>query len=471
MGIFTKNIKRAALGVLLLGAFSSQANAMGGQFFDYWGELEAYPTGAGQVYGGLSNSNEKTFTADNENYSDYTTPADHVDVKYWAATVNSYSFVGHAIPAQGWIFAGWAGAKRDADGNYVYNDSISYFDFSSNLKIKSTNSFNSEEEAQTNFPFISDTLYYAIFTHVATRVAVGQSELGSAVVDKVSNNIGDAITLTATVKNPKHTRFDYWVNKTTGEKFTANPLSLTVQDTAYYEAHFKCDSAFTYNFPEEGGWAVIYSDTAFSIPDNVTEYTLQYKPDQYYAGEKLAGDSLEYNKAKDEYFFTPEPSGYRANGKEPHLLYGTGEATFIHEEAVNDNPTTLNLLKLSGDKGIDLDTMSVDYRFYTIDAPARKLHLITSNTIAPNTFYLQLPTHCFTVLGATDAPETLTWYTNAEYEAYKNPQTGIKTISANNGKAQNVKKGIYTLDGKKLSRINGKGIYVINGKVVVVTKD
>jgi hypothetical protein len=62
-----------------------------------------------------------------------------------------------------------------------------------------------------------------------------------------------------------------------------------------------------------------------------------------------------------------------------------------------------------------------------------------------------------------DEPTYFTFCTLKETDA---PITGIETIEA---KKDNVKNGVYTLDGRKVNAENLRpGLYIINGKKVMI---
>lgn len=93
------------LGIIL---FTSVNSALAGEksYYDYYANLKAYPTGAGQVYadatGNITENQEGVPFSENMG-----TPADEVEVKYMAE-YNSAGFNAYAVPATGWIFAGFS---------------------------------------------------------------------------------------------------------------------------------------------------------------------------------------------------------------------------------------------------------------------------------------------------------------------------------------------------------------------------
>ena len=440
---------------------STNAFAGGSGYYDYWAQLAAYPSGAGKVYAKVINGN--TLPEDNENYTDFTTPAQQVDVKYYAQNVFNYSFKGYAVPAEGWIFAGFAGAiKNESTGDYTVNFNVSVSSNPGDLAMNATTNADDEAAALTNFPLTPDTLYYAFFSHVVPQVAVGQAPLGTATVDKVVNELGDKVTLTATPINANTTRFAYWINKTTGAKITDNPLNVQVTDTVHYEAHFNCDSAFTINFPEKGGFAVVYRDTTFYLPDNVVEYNFRYNPDYYYYSDLVRGDSLSYDSVNQRFFFPNEQTGYQSPGGEPHVLYGKGEATFISDSVPGIDVSTKNELRYSGKNGVKADSLLLTHQYYSLNLEKQCFELMKlsmGSGIAPNTTYLDLPEERYKVFGVTEAPEVISGTTDVD------PTLGINTVSADRRKAS-AKKGIYTVGGQKVSSAI-RGLYIIDGKKVI----
>ena len=251
------SIKLGALALVFL-ASTGIANAGETKWGDYYATLSAYPTGAGLVYAEVPES----YVTESEDemsdlFTDMKTPAESVDVKFMYNDVSTNTpFYPHAVPSEGWIFAGFSLAKvvRDeveGEDVFVFNDSIYDTDNpSSNTYLEAAFSDADQTIALSSFPMAPTAQFYALFTHVKPTIAIGQSPLGTVSISKVCNEIGDDVTLTATPDESKNATFDYWVNMNTQEKIAQNPLEVkNIQESAVYEAHFKSDKAITMEFP------------------------------------------------------------------------------------------------------------------------------------------------------------------------------------------------------------------------------
>ena len=457
MFTFLRSINRMLAIAVFLGAVSP-AFAGGDGYYDYYAELNAYPTGAGTVYASTQSS-ETVPPADGINFFDFTKPAEQVTVKYYAKNISSYSYQGHAIPAKGWIFAGFSGATRDAENAFVFSDNVTVIDNPGDLGITATVKNNDEASALTNFPLTPDTTHYAIFTHVAPRVAVGQDKLGTATISKICNNLNDNVTLTATATNAKTTKFDYWINKTTKQKINDNPLNIQITDTAYYEAHFLCDSAIYLNFPDEGGYQIFYNEYMMDIPTNVSVKNFNYQADYISYNELIKGDSLCYDQSSKNFYDEPTATGYQIYGSQPYIIYGKGECTLVKQDKKTAEENTRSLLRWSGESGLNTTTLGVTNHGYSIDLDKQVFNLLPDNSEIPaNTAFLVLPNERYKVFGVADAPKVIYWSLAAA-----NP-TGITNL---NSEKEVAKKGIYTIDGKKLNSISHNGLYIIDGKKVL----
>lgn len=436
------------LGILL---FVSANSAMAGEqaYYDYYANLSAYPSGAGSVYVDMEANDDCILTdAMDEPLSDMKTPAENIEVKFIYNGFNSQSFPAVATPNEGWIFAGYSACTKDVDGTHLFNDKIISRAEKSDISMNSKISDKDLSTAQSNFPISPDTTFYALFTHVAVDVCTGQDSLGTAKISKVCNDINDEVTLTATPKNAEHTQFDYWIKKETGEKITTNPLTLIVADTAHYQAHFTSDLAQTINFPEEGGYAMIYSDKAFMVPSNASICNFNYS----------TSDSLRYNTDKKIFYQEPFISGYQGYAHEPYIMQGYGEVTlFLTDESENSN--SANLLAWSGENEINISELPVTKHYYSVNFDKQQFELLPKNAKVPaKTIYLALPNERYEVYEVTEAPAIIYWNN-------PDPSTGIVSVQQNVAKA--APKGIYNIQGQKVAKMTGNGLYIVNGKKVI----
>jgi len=436
------------LGILL---FVSANSAMAGEqaYYDYYANLSAYPSGAGSVYVDMEANDDCILTdAMDEPLSDMKTPAENIEVKFIYNGFNSQSFPAVATPNEGWIFAGYSACTKDVDGTHLFNDKIISRAEKSDISMNSKISHKDLSTAQSNFPISPDTTFYALFTHVAVDVCTGQDSLGTAKISKVCNDINDKVTLTATPKNAEHTQFDYWIKKETGEKINTNPLTLIVADTAHYQAHFTSDLAQTINFPEEGGYAMIYSDKAFMVPSNASICNFNYS----------TSDSLRYNTDKKIFYQEPFISGYQGYAHEPYIMQGYGEVTlFLTDES--ENSSSANLLAWSGENEINISELPVTKHYYSVNFDKQQFELLPENAKVPaKTIYLALPNERYEVYEVTEAPAIIYWNN-------PDPSTGIVSVQQN--VAKTAPKGIYNIQGQKVAKMTGNGLYIVNGKKVI----
>ena len=436
------------LGILL---FVSANSAMAGEqaYYDFYANLSAYPSGAGSVYVDMEANDDCILTdAMDEPLSDMKTPAENIEVKFIYNGFNSQSFPAVATPNEGWIFAGYSACTKDVDGTHLFNDKIISRAEKSNISMNSKISDKDLSTAQSNFPISPDTTFYALFTHVAVDVCTGQDSLGTAKISKVCNDINDEVTLTATPKNAEHTQFDYWIKKETGEKITTNPLTFIVADTAHYQAHFTSDLAQTINFPEEGGYAMIYSDKAFMLPSNASICNFNYS----------SSDSLRYNTDKKIFYQEPFISGYQGLAHEPYIMQGYGEVTlFLTEEG--ESLSSENLLAWSGESEINISALPVTKHYYSVNFDKQQFELLPEKATVPaKTIYLALPNERYEVYGVTEAPAIIYW---------NNPDTSTGIVSVQQNVAKTAPKGIYNIQGQKVAKMTGNGLYIVNGKKVI----
>ena len=449
------------LTIILLLCSTASVFAGGTKYYDYYATLEAYPTGAGKVYAEEPSGSTTSDDEASDLYFDMRTPAEVVDVKFiLSGTSANSTYTAHAIPTEGWIFAGFSVASVVNDGefdSFVFNDDIVNYDNPAQMEITAITSEDNEEKAEGSFPFFSEALHYALFTHVAPIVATGQSSLGTVKSSKVCNEIGDNVTLTATPNDETTTQFEYWLNKTTGEKIPTNPLTINnISGTAYYEAHFKSTRAIDIDFPEEGGYKVVYYPKGYDMPDKVVN-ELQF------SFSDISYNSLHPTDDESGYYLDCYEYTQNLYGNEPHILYGKGTMTFVENANYDVDTYSSNILKWSGESGCNVKDLPLVNKYYSIDIENKQFHLLADDAaISPNTVYLALPIETYKAYDLQDAPEDIYWFNQED-------PTGIEAIHANKLEKA-AKQGIYTLDGKKLDKISGKGLYIINGKKVLKLK-
>lgn len=161
------SIKLGALALVFL-ASTGIANAGETKWGDYYATVSAYPTGAGLVYAEVSESSVTESEDEmSDLYTDMKTPAESVDVKFMYNGVSTNtSFYPHAVPSEGWLFAGFSQAKvvRDeveGEDVFVFNDSIYDTDNpSSNTTLEAAFSDADETIARSSFPMTPTAQFY-----------------------------------------------------------------------------------------------------------------------------------------------------------------------------------------------------------------------------------------------------------------------------------------------------------------------
>ena len=456
------SIKLGALALVFL-ASTGIANAGETKWGDYYATLSAYPTGAGLVYAEVPES----YVTESEDemsdlFTDMKTPAESVDVKFMYNDVSTNTpFYPHAVPSEGWIFAGFSLAKvvRDeveGEDVFVFNDSIYDTDNpSSNTYLDAAFSDADQTIALTSFPMAPTAQFYALFTHVKPTIAIGQSPLGTVSISKVCNEIGDDVTLTATPDESKNATFDYWVNMNTQEKIAQNPLEVkNIQESAVYEAHFKSDKAITMEFPEEGGYKIVYFDKGYVMPaTNVVDNTFDFWG--------ISTNNLKVTEDSSAYYIQPGDLRNWLYPGNPHILYGKGLMTFVENDEMQKSNS--NELEWSGDNGVNVADLSLDKKYYSVNLEKKQFELLADDAvIAPKTAYFAMPVECYTAHNVEKAPSIVYWYK-------PETSTGIEEIQQETATVGNAK-GIYSIDGKKMNAIPAKGLYIVNGKKVIKLK-
>ena len=456
------SIKLGALALVFL-ASTGIANAGETKWGDYYATVSAYPTGAGLVYAEVPESSVTESEDEmSDLFTDMKTPAESVDVKFMYNDVSTYTpFYPHAVPSEGWIFAGFSLAKvvRDeveGEDVFVFNDSIYDTDNpSSNTYLEAAFSDADQTIALSSFPMAPTAQFYALFTHVKPTIAIGQSPLGTVSISKVCNEIGDDVTLTATPDESKNATFDYWVNMNTQEKIAQNPLEVkNIQESAVYEAHFKSDKAITMEFPEEGGYKIVYFDKGYVMPaTNVVDNTFDFWD--------ISMNNLKVTEDSSAYYIQPGDLRNWLYPGNPHILYGKGLMTFVENDEMQKSNS--NELEWSGDNGVNVADLSLDKKYYSVNLEKKQFELLADDAvIAPKTAYFAMPVECYTAHNVEKAPSIVYWYK-------PETSTGIEEIQQETATVGNAK-GIYSIDGKKMNAIPAKGLYIVNGKKVIKLK-
>ncbi|MBQ6965519.1 MAG: DUF4105 domain-containing protein [Bacteroidaceae bacterium] len=433
--------------------FTSALNALAGgeDWYAYKVQMDAYPTGAGVVYA-------DTLEFYDESEIKY---AESIDLEL---TTTKTTLYGYAKPNDGWQFIGFAKDQVDEEGNVVRVDEVTvgvsdYLPFSILSLDNGVGSTHYDETTGTEvsddsltvsalMPLEPNNYFRALFTHVYAKVDDYQKAMGSVSIDKLINNIGDQLQLTATPAS----EFNEFVNWTVDGEVVSNAPTVTVdvKGVATYEAHFSDSRTVTLHFPEEGGFIEWYS---------IYDYDLNYQAEAY---SPFIYDGSENNYIVEDGgvpALSVISSGYAVMGKVPAILYGYGDVTINPSSPVEaEEPYSTTLFKWSGEDGIDLGDLSQENdKYYTFDTATGDFSLVTSGTIAANKVYMQLPDSL--VAPEMGTPETLTLI-NSDITGISSPAVEKATV----------KGGIYDLMGRRLDAIRQEGIYIVDGKKVIYRK-
>ncbi len=412
------------------------ANASSTYYANYV-QVNAYPTGTGKVY--VSDTSEKPADDKWEETSEY----------QYVTTLNSFYL--HAQPAEGYQFAGFSEATFDETEMPIFNETIFSKD-NPTYGDPTLSAFNGEDEAavQGMMPLDPNRVYYALFTCVKPDFYKNHSPMGTVVIDKVCNKVGDKVVLTATPNTEWDStcKFDYWIKESTGEQIKDNPLSVDVKGVETYRAHFSADKALVWNFAEEGEYKMWYNESGLVgnvFPENVYNVTFTVIDTLKVADAGLEGNEL------DRHVNVENLSSYMWNSHTHALLYGKGEATIIltGEPAIDE--TAIPDIVCPAEP-VNVDELPVTYRYYTMDIEGEKFDLIPAGTtIAAGSYYVQFDVTRF--YEGLAAPEVLYWNKESFVTKIATPEM-----------IENLKNSkVYNINGMEVLSA-GKGIYIMNGK-------
>ncbi len=402
-------------------------------------ELRTMPEGAGKVYVGESEPGDGTVWSD-----------EPVEIKSVARYGNIYLC---AQPAEGYQVAGFKATTVDEDDNITINDELYSADNPAKIDVtKSPISADNEADANTNMPF-DPTVYYAVFTHVKPGYLSQMDALGKVSIDKVCNEIGEVVTLTATpdTEFDPTAKFDYWVKESTGEKIYENPLTVTVDGVETYNVHFTADKAQVVHFSEEGEYKLWYNESSVNghcFPDNIWNSTIKLV-DKNYTNEQ---DASQNNTIGKTYTTVEQNSHYMWTSKTACLLWGKGDATIILSGDTSEEQDATEKDVAYAEEDMEVSEMPVAYKYYSIDIPNQVFRLLDDDaTITKGSFYVQFDA---TQFSDEEYPEILYWSADAAVA------DGIDAVKVNDA----VKNGkVYNLGGQQVKSA-GKGIYIMDGK-------
>lgn len=438
---------RLLLAVVTFLGWVAQSHA-GSVWYAYYAKLQAYPSGAGQVYAS----------------DDYTLPPSAItawsDETEFQTVSQSGIYYAYAKPADGWLLAGFSYATFDDTESPVFNDSIAATGNPASISLTSMITDDPSGETSDSMtvaammPLEPNNLSYALFTHVLAEYASGQESLGTLKVTPMCNNIGDRVTLSA-IPAPEtehaNTKFDHW--SLNGKTVSTEPtLTVSVTDTARYIAHFTSDDAETIDFGQ-GSYRYYYpgDSTDISVPGNIA--VLKFFADSLQTPRNAAAGTQ----------MTPFVAGYNLNAGDPVIIYGKGKATLVKTFNASPYPTESLLNRWSGE-GVSTDTLDKTHTYYTFDEGHAVLRK-TTGTIAPRLVYVALPDSAWNGEMRLNSSYALTTAPDIIYlsnqDAVTNSINHLPTISSA------VAHGLYTIDGRRVDAMTRNGIYVFDGRKVV----
>ena len=318
---FLLSSKRMALALVATMATLSAFATTDENYYWHYNDVTAYPTGKGTVYGTDVYGAEPTA----EQYAETST------VQFVVQGMPSRSVYLYAQPAEGYLFAGWYG-----DGGNTLISLDNPASVTDNCKISTAD----YDEENPNYGFEPDTVFYGYFAKVVIGYKPNQEKLGTATIDKVANDLGDEVTLTATPNETYQSVFAGWVKEGTTDTIKTNPLTLKVTEAAKYNAYFTSPYAQTVIFPEDEDGYMIYSNNTYwsQLPDNfntMSFYGANFNESRDTINAQIAGYGI-----------------YRATG---FIIYGRGEGTIVSDpESTTQQPDSANLLKPAGPYGTDI---------------------------------------------------------------------------------------------------------------------
>ena len=447
--------KRLVLSTALVLTSALTAMAGGDNWYAYHIQADAYPTGAGLVY------------------VDSTMVEDESAIVYAETVAREFTMMGDAPfiygygqAAEGWQLLGFVKGVIDENGQVTYPEDDLYeasdfFPAMISLSPELGDGVGSKHYDEASGMEVSDdsltvaalmpldpSVYFrGLFTHVAVSVADAQSSMGDVTIDKLCNDIGEQVTLTATPAN-EFCSFVSWTLD--GEVVSTEPmLTVEVMGIANYVANFSDSRSVTLTFPEDGGFVKWY---------NHYDYDLNYLAEAY-APAIYDGFDNELVDKVGANFLTVITSSYGVAGKTPAILYGMGTVTISPSsgEEASDNDTNM-LFKWSGDTDINVAELDqTNDKYYTFDAATGAFSRINEGVIRANDVYMQLPDSL--IAEGLTAPETI--YIS---EDVYNVATAISTAKM---PRQTAAGQVYDLQGRRLDAINREGIYIFDGKKVI----
>ena len=427
-----------------------------GKYYWFYDRAEVATTGKGLIY--LSN----TYGDEDVTY------ADASETKQTVNGFSSTTIYYQAKPTDGYGFVGLFPTATPTSLTEALTDNS----LEGSLSVSTMQV--TESTDVEGYGFVPDNTYYAVFSKVYVKVADALKRAGSVSIDKVINDKGDNITITATPSSDDF-QFDYWLDSK-GNKITENPYTFVAgDDNVVYTAYFKSDRILTIDFGE-GKYVPFSSMYEAEFESGIETYIIKNK---YLRFDDEEGHNIAFDEAQnawgyydDDYAFVPYtgevptfPTNYEVFGIAPtyipntgFVLYGEGVKTIVlFKETPEDELYPIDTYLVGTATGaVNIESLpkqddnNNNLVYYVFDTNA--FVKATSGTVAENSCYLVLTEGVQYPL-----PEKI--YMNAADDP-----TAITNVNAEK-KIQFI--GVYTIDGKKVEA-PVKGINIVNGKKVLV---
>ena len=425
-------------------------------YYWFYDRVEVATTGKGLIY--LSDDSEC-------NEDDYATDS---EIKHQEYGYNYYSFFYHAQPAAGYEFVGIFPTATPTSIEERISSSNNLDDMLSVTTMQATTSDNLE-----GYGFEPDVTYYAIFSKVYVKVDDNVKRAGKVDIDKVVNDKGDKVTITATSAGEGY-QFDYWEDSY-GNKIAENPYTFTVgDDPVIYTAHFKGDKILTIDFGD-GKYIPFSSIYEADFESGINTYIINEIYKQFYDdNDRLitfsetdnawgyVDDNYEFIKYEGEIpEFTTNYQIYETVQKyvpnTGFVLYGEGVKTIVlYNETPEDQFVAIETYLVGTATGAvqieslpKKDANDNNLIYYVFDNGA--FTKATSGTVEANSCYLVLTEGVQYPL-----PDKI--YMNSDAPTSISTTTSDKQVKFI---------GVYNINGQKIE-MPVKGVNIINGKKVII---
>ena len=427
-----------------------------GKYYWFYDRAEVATTGKGLIY--LSNASSE----EEANYADIS------ETKLYELGYSSTTIDYHAKPADGYQFVGLFQTATPAS----LTEALTSNSPEGSISVKTEQV--TESTDVEGYGFEPDNTFYAVFSKVYVKVADALKRAGSVNIDKVINDKGDNITITATPSSDDF-QFDYWLDSK-GNKITENPYTFVAgDDNEVYTAYFKGDNILTIDFGE-GKYIPFSSMYEADFESGIQTYIIQ---DKYLMFENEEGINIAFDETQNAWgYYNDDETFVQYTGEVPtfstnyevfstvqayvpntgFVLYGEGVKTIVlFKETPEEELYPIDTYLVGTATGaVNIESLpkqddnNNNLVYYVFDTNA--FVKATSGTVAENSCYLALTEGVQYPL-----PEKIYIDTADDPAAITNVNTDKKIQFI----------GVYTINGKKVEA-PVKGLNIVNGKKVFV---